>query len=133
MKLLITGGGGFIGSRLTRALLDRGTLAGREISQVVLADQVAPRAEIAADRRVKSRVGPLLGQCADLGKEGFDGVKLFKLREEGEGALDGGNDGGRTLAGVQHGGPKIIRYNGHSGCSPHFHCSCASSLGIGLR
>ena len=28
MKLLITGGGGFLGDRLARALLARGTLAG---------------------------------------------------------------------------------------------------------
>ncbi|HYN60773.1 MAG TPA: NAD-dependent epimerase, partial [Rubrivivax sp.] len=48
MKLLITGGGGFVGARLARTLLARGTLAGQTIDQVVLADQVAPPADLLA-------------------------------------------------------------------------------------
>ena len=84
MKVLITGGGGFIGSRLARALLERGTLAGRDISRLVLADQVAPRADLISDRRVESRVGALAGQCADLGREGFDGVFHLASAVSGE-------------------------------------------------
>jgi len=47
MKVVITGGGGFIGSKLARALLARGTLAGadgtqRKIARLVLADQAFP-------------------------------------------------------------------------------------------
>src|ERR1700712_5525875 len=38
MKLLITGGGGFLGARLARALLARGQLNGREIRELVLTD-----------------------------------------------------------------------------------------------
>ena len=39
MKLLITGGAGFLGARLARTLLAKGTLAGQKLTQVVLADQ----------------------------------------------------------------------------------------------
>jgi nucleoside-diphosphate-sugar epimerase len=47
MKVVITGGGGFIGTRLAKALLARGTLAGadgtqRRIERLVLADQAFP-------------------------------------------------------------------------------------------
>ena len=38
MKLLITGGGGFLGARLARTLLRRGNLAGEWIDAVVLTD-----------------------------------------------------------------------------------------------
>jgi nucleoside-diphosphate-sugar epimerase len=47
MKVVITGGSGFLGQRLARALLDRGTLAGpdghqRAVGEIVLLDIVAP-------------------------------------------------------------------------------------------
>ena len=61
MKILITGGGGFVGSRLAAALLARGRLGGATIERIVLADQVAPRAALTATARVEARVGPLAG------------------------------------------------------------------------
>lgn len=42
MKVLITGGGGFLGTKLARALAAKGALRGQEISALVLADLVAP-------------------------------------------------------------------------------------------
>jgi len=84
MKLLITGGGGFVGARLARTLLARGMLNGQPITTLVLADQFAPPAELLAEPRVQARTGPLLGQCAALGEEGFDGVFHLASAVSGE-------------------------------------------------
>lgn len=84
MKLLITGGAGFVGTRLARALLSRGTLNGQRIETLVLADQAAPRPELLADARVKARTGTLLAQCAALRDEPFDGVFHLASAVSGE-------------------------------------------------
>ncbi len=84
MKLLITGGAGFVGSRLAGALLARGQLAGRTITTLVLADQVPPRAELLADTRVQARTGALLSQCAAFREESFDGVFHLASAVSGE-------------------------------------------------
>jgi nucleoside-diphosphate-sugar epimerase len=84
MKILITGGGGFVGSRLARFLLERGRLDGRSIDRLVLADQVAPRPELTSDPRVEARVGALAGQCEAFGREGFDGVFHLASAVSGE-------------------------------------------------
>src|SRR5262245_50100707 len=74
MKLLVTGGAGFLGSLLARTLLSRGTLAGEVIERLVLTDLAAPPADLLADARVEARTGPLLGQCPGLAAERFAGV-----------------------------------------------------------
>jgi nucleoside-diphosphate-sugar epimerase len=74
VKILITGGAGFVGSRLARELLARGTLDGRSIERLVLADQQAPAADLTADRRVQAAVGPLLASNDELTRARFDAV-----------------------------------------------------------
>ncbi|SEA39809.1 D-erythronate dehydrogenase [Variovorax sp. YR216] len=88
MKLMITGGGGFVGSRLAQALLARGTLAGERIGRLVLTDIAPPPASLLADPRVEARTGPLLAQTDALRDEEFDGVFHLASAVSGECELD---------------------------------------------
>ncbi|RZL91805.1 MAG: SDR family oxidoreductase [Variovorax sp.] len=84
MKLMITGGGGFVGARLARTLLARGTLAGQPIERVVLTDIAPPPADLVADPRVEARTGPLLTQTEALRTEAFDGIFHLASAVSGE-------------------------------------------------
>ena len=84
MKLLITGGAGFLGDRLARALLARGTLAGQAIKRVVLTDIAPPRPDLLADARVQTRTGPLLTHTDALREDNFDGVFHLASAVSGE-------------------------------------------------
>ena len=62
MKIVITGGGGFIGFKLAKALLARGTLAAERIARLTLVDQVFP-----ADLPKDPRLAALAGDISDPG------------------------------------------------------------------
>jgi nucleoside-diphosphate-sugar epimerase len=74
MRLLITGGAGFLGVRLARTLLARGTLAGEPLDELVLSDLGTPPPDLAEHPRVGLRLGALLSHCDGLREERFDGV-----------------------------------------------------------
>ena len=84
MRLLITGGAGFIGARLARTLLARGQLNGQAITQIILADQFPAPADLAADPRVLVKTGRLLDHCKDLAHEAVDGVFHLASAVSGE-------------------------------------------------
>ena len=87
MKLLITGGGGFLGARLARELLKKGQLDGQPITELAIADLVPPPADLADDARVKVHVGQMLDQ-GELFASGFDGVFHLASAVSGECELD---------------------------------------------
>jgi nucleoside-diphosphate-sugar epimerase len=62
MKVVITGGGGFIGFKLAKALLARGTLAAEKIARLTLVDQAFP-----ADLPKDPRLATLAGDISDSG------------------------------------------------------------------
>jgi len=81
MKVLITGGGGFIGYRLAQALLKRGTLADAEgkqasISQIVLLDMAFPPQ---TDPRLKCVAGDLTDKALLADVLGTDTASVFHL------------------------------------------------------
>ena len=71
-KILITGGAGFVGSRLARELLTRGNIAGAQIEELVLTDMRAPSANLTADSRVRTSIGTLIDLSPQLGNQKFD-------------------------------------------------------------
>ncbi|KQW54050.1 D-erythronate dehydrogenase [Variovorax sp. Root411] len=69
MHIVITGGAGFLGARLARTLLKRGTLSlagapARPIERITLVDRVRAPADLAADARIATVTGDLNAQLS---------------------------------------------------------------------
>ncbi|MDQ8002218.1 MAG: NAD-dependent epimerase/dehydratase family protein, partial [Pseudomonadota bacterium] len=70
MHIVITGGAGFIGARLARTLLQRGTLApaggaAQPVTRITLVDRAPAPADLAADPHIVAATGDLNAQLAD--------------------------------------------------------------------
>ncbi|MDR7380063.1 nucleoside-diphosphate-sugar epimerase [Rhodoferax ferrireducens] len=84
MNILITGGCGFLGLRLARALLAHGALslagaAPQPIARLVLADRFAPPADLVADPRVVHLAGDLHALLASAELVKADTALVFHL------------------------------------------------------
>jgi nucleoside-diphosphate-sugar epimerase len=74
MKILITGGAGFLGSLLAHTVLKREQFMGRTPDEIVLADMARPAADLVSNARVRPLVGRLIEQCPAIVSEHFDVV-----------------------------------------------------------
>lgn len=101
MRVVITGGGGFIGSKLAEALLARGTLAGQKITRLVLADQAFP--EFAADPRLETLAGDIADPAFAARAIAPDTASIFHLAAVVSGAAEADFDLGMrvNLGGVR--------------------------------
>lgn len=82
MRVVITGGAGFLGAKLARALLARGTLAGpdgtaRPVERLVLVDLVRPQG--LDDPRVEALTGDLADDALLRRALGGDAASVFHL------------------------------------------------------
>jgi D-erythronate 2-dehydrogenase len=82
MDVVITGGGGFLGSRLARELLAAGSLelagaAARPLSRVTLVDQAPVPPDLAADGRVRALLGSLGELLASGSGEALAGAQVI--------------------------------------------------------
>lgn len=84
MRVVITGGAGFIGRRLAQRLLARGTLAGPDglrtaIDELVLFDVAPPNPPLPPDRRLKLEIGDIADASTIRGLLGKDTGTVFHL------------------------------------------------------
>ena len=78
MKILLTGGAGFLGTRLARRLLAQGELCQQSIETLVLTDRVEQAdPQISHDPRIQLHTGDLLNSLPELMQTSYDAVFHF--------------------------------------------------------
>jgi D-erythronate 2-dehydrogenase len=96
MKIVITGGGGFIGFRLARALLARGTLAAEKIARLTLVDQAFP-AGLPEDPRLETLAGDISDPKFAARAIAADTTSIFHLAAVVSGAAEADFDLGMRV------------------------------------
>ena len=103
MKIVITGGGGFIGFKLAKALLARGTLAAEKIARLTLVDQAFP-ADLPTDPRLATLAGDISDPSFAARSIEPDTASIFHLAAVVSGAAEADFDLGMrvNLKGMQN-------------------------------
>jgi len=103
LKIVITGGGGFIGFKLAKALLARGTLAAEKIARLTLVDQAFP-AELPEDPRLETLAGDISDPSFAARAIEPDTASIFHLAAVVSGAAEADFDLGMrvNLKGMQN-------------------------------
>ena len=96
MKIVITGGGGFIGSKLAKALLARGTLAAEKIARLTLVDQAFP-ADLPEDPRLETLAGDISDPKFAARAIAADTTSIFHLAAVVSGAAEADFDLGMRV------------------------------------
>jgi len=96
MKILITGGGGFLGFKLAKKLLARGQLGGKKISAVTLLDGAFPPAAL-QESRVKAVTGDVSDPNVIAGVCTLDIDAVFHLAAVVSGAAEADFDLGMRV------------------------------------
>jgi nucleoside-diphosphate-sugar epimerase len=96
MKIVITGGGGFIGFKLAKALLARGTLAAEKIARLTLVDQAFP-ADLPKDPRLTTLAGDISDPKVAARAIATDTTSIFHLAAVVSGAAEADFDLGMRV------------------------------------
>jgi len=96
MKIVITGGGGFIGFKLAKALLARGTLAAEKIARLTLVDQAFP-AGLPEDPRLATLAGDISDPRFAARAIAADTTSIFHLAAVVSGAAEADFDLGMRV------------------------------------
>ncbi len=95
MKIVITGGGGFIGSKLAKTLLARATLAGEKITRLTLVDQAFP--DLPNDARLATLAGDISDPAFAARAIEPDTASIFHLAAVVSGAAEADFDLGMRV------------------------------------
>ncbi|HMG60964.1 MAG TPA: NAD-dependent epimerase/dehydratase family protein, partial [Burkholderiales bacterium] len=96
MKIVITGGGGFIGFKLAKALLARGTLGAEKIARLTLVDQAFP-ADLPKDTRLTTLAGDISDPKFAARAIAADTTSIFHLAAVVSGAAEADFDLGMRV------------------------------------